>query len=227
MELEGKVCLITGGSSGIGAATAREFACRGADIAICGLPADDSLAQDLKQEIERLGRRALTITADVSDRNESVRCVQQTLAIVEYLDMLVPCAGGPANGGRYPCTCRLPSRPGGGPYDAGARRRRHSADFLGGGRARLCRCDCLRRGEGAIPQFTRALARALADANIRVDAFPRGLSAPGSRITSPPNRWRTTPVIAFPCIAKAGRRRWQRRWPRWWKTISSRARTSR
>src|ERR1017187_570507 len=33
MKLEGKVCLITGGSSGIGAATAREFAFRGADIA--------------------------------------------------------------------------------------------------------------------------------------------------------------------------------------------------
>ncbi len=45
MKLDGKVCLITGGSSGIGAATAREFAFRGADIAVCGLPADDLLAQ--------------------------------------------------------------------------------------------------------------------------------------------------------------------------------------
>jgi NAD(P)-dependent dehydrogenase (short-subunit alcohol dehydrogenase family) len=41
VKLEQKVCLITGGSSGIGAATAREFAFRGAEIAVCGLPADD------------------------------------------------------------------------------------------------------------------------------------------------------------------------------------------
>jgi NAD(P)-dependent dehydrogenase (short-subunit alcohol dehydrogenase family) len=102
MELEGKVCLITGGSSGIGAATAREFACRGADIAICGLPSDDSLAQELKQEIERLGHHSRCF-----DPNESVRCVQQTLATFGYLDVLVHCAGGPANGGLLdvdPCT---------------------------------------------------------------------------------------------------------------------------
>src|ERR1035437_1264956 len=61
MKLEGKVCLITGGSSGIGAATAREFAFRGADIAVCGLPADDALAQGVKREVEALGERALTI----------------------------------------------------------------------------------------------------------------------------------------------------------------------
>ena len=64
MKLEGKVCLITGGSSGIGAATAREFAMRGADIAVCGLPADDALAQGVKRDVEALKRRALTITAD-------------------------------------------------------------------------------------------------------------------------------------------------------------------
>src|ERR1039457_5825481 len=76
MKLEGKVCLITGGSSGIGAATAREFAFRGADIAVCGLPADDALAQGVKREVEALNHRAVTITADVADPAEAVRCVR-------------------------------------------------------------------------------------------------------------------------------------------------------
>ncbi len=44
MTLASKVCLITGGSSGMGAATAREFARRGAEITICGLPADEALS---------------------------------------------------------------------------------------------------------------------------------------------------------------------------------------
>jgi NAD(P)-dependent dehydrogenase (short-subunit alcohol dehydrogenase family) len=188
MELEGKVCLITGGSSGIGAATAREFACRGADIAICGLPADDSLAQDLKQEIERLGRRALTITADVSDRNESVRCVQQTLATLGYLDVLVHCAGGPANGGLLevdPCTWYRA-------FDIHVHAVFHLARAAaptmrehGGGAILLISSAAGARGcagaiaygvaKGAIPQFTRALARALADANIRVDCVSPGI----------------------------------------------------
>ena len=127
MELEGKVCLITGGSSGIGAATAREFAFRGADIAVCGLPADDLLAQAVKQDMEALNRRAFTITADVADPNEAVRCVEQTVATLGHLDVLVHCAGGPAPGGllecghlhlvpgfRYSRSCGVPSRQGGG-----------------------------------------------------------------------------------------------------------------
>ena len=60
MKLERKVCLITGGSSGIGAATAHEFAFRGADIAVCGLPDDDLLAQSVKRDVEALNRRAMT-----------------------------------------------------------------------------------------------------------------------------------------------------------------------
>jgi len=77
MRLDNKVCLITAGSSGIGAATARGFAFRGAEIAICGLAADELLAQEVKEDIEALGRRVLIITADVSDPRETQRCVQQ------------------------------------------------------------------------------------------------------------------------------------------------------
>jgi NAD(P)-dependent dehydrogenase (short-subunit alcohol dehydrogenase family) len=80
MDLQGKVCLITGGSSGIGAATAREFARRGADISICGLAADDALALEVKRDVEALGCKAVTITADVSDPAQALDCVRQTVS---------------------------------------------------------------------------------------------------------------------------------------------------
>lgn len=99
MKLEGKVCLITGGSNGIGAATAREFASRGADIAVCGLPADELLAQAVKRDVEALNRRAITMAVDLIEPVEAVRCVQQTVASLGRLDVLVHCAGGPAPGG--------------------------------------------------------------------------------------------------------------------------------
>ena len=89
MRLEGKVCLITGGSSGIGAATALEFASRGADIAICGLPADDLLAQGVKRQVEALNRRVFTMTANAADPKEALRCVQETVAALGHLDVLI------------------------------------------------------------------------------------------------------------------------------------------
>ena len=46
-------------------------------LAICGLAADELLAQEVKEDIEALGRRVLTITADVSDPRETQRYVQQ------------------------------------------------------------------------------------------------------------------------------------------------------
>src|SRR6516162_1045757 len=99
MTLEGKACLITGGSTGIGAAVAREFAARGADVAVCGLQADELLAQAVKFDIEALNRRAITMVADLSDPAEAVRCVERTVASLGRLDVLVHCAGGPAPGG--------------------------------------------------------------------------------------------------------------------------------
>ena len=188
MELDGKVCLITGGSSGIGAATAREFALRGADIAICGLPEDDLLAQGVKQEIEALGRKVLTLTADVSDPRETVRCVRQTVVALGCLDVLVHCAGGPANGGLLdvdPCTWYRA-------FDIHVHAAFHLARAAvpsmverGGGAILLISSAAGSRGcagaiaygvaKGAIPQFTRALARELADFNIRVNCVSPGI----------------------------------------------------
>ncbi len=100
MQPERKVCLIAGGSSGIGAATARESAFRGADIAVCGSPADDLFAQGVKRDVEALNRGALTIATEVADPAEAALCVQRTVDAFGQLGVLVDCAGGP--GARRP-----------------------------------------------------------------------------------------------------------------------------
>ena len=188
MKLEGKVCLITGGSSGIGAATAREFAFRGADIAICGLPADDELAQGVKREVEALNRRALTITADVADPRDAERSVEHTIATFGRLDVLVHCAGGAAPGGLLeadPCVWYKAFEVHVHPIFHLARAAVPSMAQNGGGAILLISSAAGSRGcagaiaygvaKGAIPPFTRALARELADSNIRVNCVSPGI----------------------------------------------------
>ena len=66
MKLTGKIALVTGGSRGIGRATALAFAAEGADIAFCHLD-DDAKADETAGEIRALGRRALHRSVDVAD----------------------------------------------------------------------------------------------------------------------------------------------------------------
>ncbi len=62
------VLLITGGSRGIGAATARLAARRGWDVAI-NYARDSSAAEQVAAEVRALGRRAITVAADVADES--------------------------------------------------------------------------------------------------------------------------------------------------------------
>jgi len=66
MKLAGKIALITGGSRGIGRATALAFAAEGADIAFCHLN-DGEKAGRTAEEIRALGRRATHRSLDVAD----------------------------------------------------------------------------------------------------------------------------------------------------------------
>jgi NADP-dependent 3-hydroxy acid dehydrogenase YdfG len=86
--LQGTVGLVTGASSGIGAATARRLAGEGAAIALLARRRDrlDELASTIDG-------RALVVEADVTDQAQAVAAVERTVAELGRLDMLVNNAG--------------------------------------------------------------------------------------------------------------------------------------
>jgi NAD(P)-dependent dehydrogenase (short-subunit alcohol dehydrogenase family) len=91
LTLEGRVAVVTGGTSGIGLALVRGLAQAGADIVPMSRRGDQVDAA--ASEVERLGRRALRVTADVTDRaslDEALRAVEAGLG---HVDILVNCAG--------------------------------------------------------------------------------------------------------------------------------------
>ena len=87
MQLAGQIALITGGSRGIGRATALAFAKEGADIAFCHLD-DDPKANETAAEITALGRRALHRSLDVADiaaGKKFAAHVEQTFGPIDIL----------------------------------------------------------------------------------------------------------------------------------------------
>jgi NAD(P)-dependent dehydrogenase (short-subunit alcohol dehydrogenase family) len=88
-KLERKVALVTGGDSGIGRAVAYLFAREGADVAIVYLHEEEADARELRDEIRKLGRRALLIPGDVSDPDFCERAVKQTIEAFGQLNILV------------------------------------------------------------------------------------------------------------------------------------------
>jgi NAD(P)-dependent dehydrogenase (short-subunit alcohol dehydrogenase family) len=97
MRLEGKRGLVTGASHGIGQATALALARDGADIAITWRSREDG-AQETVRKVEALGRRATMIHAEVTNRDDCVRLVDEALAFLGGLDILVNNAGGGRSG---------------------------------------------------------------------------------------------------------------------------------
>jgi short-subunit dehydrogenase len=87
----GQVALITGASSGIGAALAREFSRQGADVALLARRRD--LLTALAGEIEARGRRALVIAGDVTVDGDLERAVAEAQAALGRLDVVVANAG--------------------------------------------------------------------------------------------------------------------------------------
>lgn len=86
-KLEGKVALITGGDSGMGAAAAIAFAKEGADIAISYLDEHED-ANRTKQRIENLGQRCLLIPGDLRDKQQCIKIVEKTVETFGGLDVL-------------------------------------------------------------------------------------------------------------------------------------------
>src|SRR5260221_8039093 len=90
-RLDGTVALVTGASSGIGAATARALAQQGAAVALAARRKDR--LEQLAQDITRDGGRALVIEADVTDKIQAQAAVARTVAELGRLDTLVNNAG--------------------------------------------------------------------------------------------------------------------------------------
>ncbi len=187
MNLTGKIALVTGGTKGIGAATAIALARQGADVAIVGRHLGDE-AKSTGDAIRRSGRRCEMIQADCAKAAETIRCVRETESRLGVVDVLVHSAGGPVNGGLFDLTPEM--------WQAAFDVHVHAIFHLcrnvipgmrvkQGGAIVLISSTAGIRGivtniayqvaKGALPQFARALAREFANDNIRVNCVAPGV----------------------------------------------------
>jgi NAD(P)-dependent dehydrogenase (short-subunit alcohol dehydrogenase family) len=188
MDLNKKVCLVTGGAGGIGSATVLALAQRGADIAVSGLAGDEIGSRALERRITAMGRSYRMVLSDLSTPEGALKCVEETVRRFGTIDVLIHCAGGPAPGGLlevrpevwfntfdvhihavfHLCRAAVPFM----------MAKKEGAIVLISSSAGLRGCaGALAYGvaKGAIPQFTRSLARELANFNIRVNSVAPGI----------------------------------------------------
>lgn len=91
MELKGKVALVTGASSGIGAAVAKALAAKGVRVGLAARRTDR--LQQLQNEIEQNGGSGMTIQMDIADKASVEKGVQALIAQWGRIDILVNNAG--------------------------------------------------------------------------------------------------------------------------------------
>ena len=92
IELTGKSALVTGGSRGIGRAIVIRLATQGADVAFT-YKGNAAAAAETVAAVEALGRRAITVQADVRDGDSADGVVKATLDAFGKVDILVNNAG--------------------------------------------------------------------------------------------------------------------------------------
>src|SRR5450631_1209529 len=91
LDLEGKVAVVVGGSSGIGKTIALGLAQAGADVVASARRIE--LVKALADEIESLGRRSLRVTCDVADRESLDKLLKACLDAFGKVDIMVSAAG--------------------------------------------------------------------------------------------------------------------------------------
>lgn len=88
-RLEGRNALITGGDSGIGRAAAIAYAREGANVAIQYFPGEEADANEVKELIEKAGKKALLLPYDLRDDGAATEIVTKTVDAFGGLDTLV------------------------------------------------------------------------------------------------------------------------------------------
>ena len=90
--LEEKVAVVTGGSRGIGRSVSLALAQKGADVVLF-YAGNQQKAEETQAEIEKMGRKALALQVDVSQREQVTTAFQQVLNAFKKVDVLVNNAG--------------------------------------------------------------------------------------------------------------------------------------
>ena len=95
MNVKDKVVLITGSSRGIGNAIAREFACNGAKVVVCGSRIENALdaVENMKKELDLEDDYLLPMGINMRDSSDIKRVVQEVISKWGRIDVLINNAG--------------------------------------------------------------------------------------------------------------------------------------
>ncbi len=96
LQLKGKIALVTGGTRGIGLATARLFAEEGCALGICGR--DEEQLRWVEEELKGMRARVCAVVADVTKAEDAARFVDTCVRELGGVDVLVNNVGGSAGG---------------------------------------------------------------------------------------------------------------------------------
>jgi len=215
MKFAGKVALVTGAARGIGEAIALMLAREGADVVVTDVDLEG--AQQVAREIERLGRKAKAIQADVSQREAVQRLVSEAVSVFGQIDILVNNAGiirrgtfldhDPQDwekvlsvnlGGTFNCAKEvvpLMIKQGGGKII--------NISSVVGKMGDLASAPSYGTSKGAINTFTKSLARELAPYGINVNAVaPHAIETDMSREWSEEKRRQIVEAIPLKRLGK-------------------------
>ena len=90
-RLDGKVCVVTGGNSGIGMKTGEVFAREGAKVVLTDV--GDSNRDKLLELIKSFGGEAIFVKGDITNPEDNAKLMKLTVDTYGRIDVLVSCAG--------------------------------------------------------------------------------------------------------------------------------------